>query len=331
MTGDAAHGDDGFVHTAPLDVESLLHDGAPDWGRIGFEVCCARCGYNLRGLAQPRCPECGLEFEWELALRQAESESDFLFEHQWRKRPIRSFVVTVWRSLLPGRFWRRVSIHDRLSVKPLLILLFTAPLVQLTLLWLVARLGARIWSLRTGRSSVYPWSGSFFDEYHEGEIEIRIAAPTTYEIWKSAIDSARSVLTTGSSMGFVFATVVGLGLMLAVLLLMLETRWQFKVRPVQVLRVIAHAAAPIVVWSVMVLALILEYFDLRWSGRFVGRDGRQLLAIVVSLGVWIIGFVCLRAGFRDYLRLRSGAMIAVVVSFVAAFGEFVVFMRQIWL
>lgn len=28
---------------------------------IERESCCARCGYNLRGLAVPRCPECGHE------------------------------------------------------------------------------------------------------------------------------------------------------------------------------------------------------------------------------------------------------------------------------
>jgi len=318
------------VHTPLVDVQSLIRDGVPDWERIGFEVCCARCGYNLRMLTAPRCPECGLEFEWGEALRQAVSESDFLFEHQWRRRPVRSFAVTVWRSLLPGRFWRSVSIHDRLSAKPLLILLVVTPFLQLILIWLMAWLGVRIWSLRTGRPNRFPWSGSIFDEYRGGEIDIRVAAPTTIEIWKSVVDSVRSVLTTGSSIGFVFATVVGLGLMLAIVLLMLETRWHFKVRPVQVLRVIAHAAAPIAVWSVIALALILEYFDLRWSGRFVGRDGRQLLAIVVSLSVWLIGFIYLRAGFRDYLRLRSGTMIAAVTSLVAAFGEYVVFMRQIW-
>ena len=26
---------------------------------------CYRCGYDLTGLPQPRCPECGLEFAWD--------------------------------------------------------------------------------------------------------------------------------------------------------------------------------------------------------------------------------------------------------------------------
>ncbi len=39
-------------------------DLLPIPSRIDFEVPCPRCEYNLRGLTVPRCPECGLTFEW---------------------------------------------------------------------------------------------------------------------------------------------------------------------------------------------------------------------------------------------------------------------------
>jgi hypothetical protein len=35
---------------------------APDRDVLASDVLCPRCGYNLRGLPQPRCPECGLTF-----------------------------------------------------------------------------------------------------------------------------------------------------------------------------------------------------------------------------------------------------------------------------
>lgn len=44
----------------------------PDSGTAVRDVHCPRCGYNLRGLTVPRCPECGLAFEF------AELESGFL-------------------------------------------------------------------------------------------------------------------------------------------------------------------------------------------------------------------------------------------------------------
>src|SRR6185369_5341829 len=30
----------------------------------GRDVACPKCGYNLRGLKQGQCPECGREIEW---------------------------------------------------------------------------------------------------------------------------------------------------------------------------------------------------------------------------------------------------------------------------
>ena len=36
----------------------------PDWEDVPFEVGCARCGRDLRGLEEPVCPQCGLDFDW---------------------------------------------------------------------------------------------------------------------------------------------------------------------------------------------------------------------------------------------------------------------------
>ena len=55
---------------------------APNWQTVTDDVECFRCGYNLRGLAQPRCPECGLEFEWADLFDPARRRHPYLFEHQ---------------------------------------------------------------------------------------------------------------------------------------------------------------------------------------------------------------------------------------------------------
>lgn len=44
----------------PLEANSAV----PDWSTIGREIHCPLCEYNLRGLSEPRCPECGYQFEW---------------------------------------------------------------------------------------------------------------------------------------------------------------------------------------------------------------------------------------------------------------------------
>ena len=41
---------------------------APNWDLVPFDVACARCGHDLRGLTDPVCPACKLEFDWSVAV-----------------------------------------------------------------------------------------------------------------------------------------------------------------------------------------------------------------------------------------------------------------------
>lgn len=43
----------------------------PQWESISHDVKCPACGYNLRGLNDPPCPECGHRFEWAAVLDPA--------------------------------------------------------------------------------------------------------------------------------------------------------------------------------------------------------------------------------------------------------------------
>ncbi len=69
---------------------------------------CPLCGYDLRGLADPRCPECGFRFTWAELADEQRNGHRYLFEHAIRYRA-RAFWRTYWRTCLPRRFWREVS------------------------------------------------------------------------------------------------------------------------------------------------------------------------------------------------------------------------------
>ncbi|GMU82848.1 MAG: hypothetical protein AMXMBFR47_27190 [Planctomycetota bacterium] len=95
-----------------MDIPHHSNAGAPDWSTLDFEVTCPRCAYNLKLLAQPRCPECGLEFSWPIvvaASREARRDSP-LFEYRWRNRPVRSFLYTSLLCLMPARLWKRAEL-----------------------------------------------------------------------------------------------------------------------------------------------------------------------------------------------------------------------------
>lgn len=135
------------VHTPITTLDCNPEVTSPDWNVVPFEVGCARCGQDLRGLTEPKCPACDLEFDWSKAVpiehlvcrvcayhlcglrenRCPECGEPFtwkevlddyhrrqkpLFEYRWRERPIRSLVYTWWLALRPWKLWRTIDIHD---------------------------------------------------------------------------------------------------------------------------------------------------------------------------------------------------------------------------
>jgi len=73
---------------------------ALDWSTVTTDVVCPLCEYNLRGLSENRCPECGYVFDWNEVLHPEIVRHPYLFEHN-PKRSIRSLTVTV-RSAPPA-------------------------------------------------------------------------------------------------------------------------------------------------------------------------------------------------------------------------------------
>jgi hypothetical protein len=85
-----------------------------DWTAVTEDVECARCGYNLRGLDRPRCPECGLEFSWEEILNPDRRPHPYLYEHHGDRRKARRLIKTVAASWIPWLFWGKMRMdHPR--------------------------------------------------------------------------------------------------------------------------------------------------------------------------------------------------------------------------
>ena len=75
---------------------------------LGQDVACPLCEYNLRGLTEPRCPECGYTFSWPELTDPTRRRHPFLFEHHG-DRNFWAFGRTLYAGLRPGKFWRSLS------------------------------------------------------------------------------------------------------------------------------------------------------------------------------------------------------------------------------
>ena len=105
------------------------------------ELHCPLCDYNLRGTTEPRCPECGYQFEWDALRDPARRLHPYLFEHH-PERNAGSFVRTFLEGLRPGRIWK--SLHPAQPSRPRRLLFYwlvmAVPMVVAAAAWSAVQL-----------------------------------------------------------------------------------------------------------------------------------------------------------------------------------------------
>jgi len=92
-------------------ISELPQEAAP----LDEAVPCPLCHYDLRGLTEPRCPECGFRFTWPELLDPARRLHPYLFEHH-PERNVWSFFRTAWGGLRPKKFW--TNLHPAQPSRP---------------------------------------------------------------------------------------------------------------------------------------------------------------------------------------------------------------------
>lgn len=285
-------------------IETLLHDGEPAWGAIDFEIACPRCGYNLRLLTRPRCPECGLDFEWRAVLDRAAWRSDFLFEHHWRTRPVRSWLETVWRSIRPFRFWRSVSIHDRIEVGPLLFMMLGSVLVFMTVLHATA------WLLAEGFAALDPVRPFAAGPIWNPQSNVYGRLSTALEgLAGLPFEAGWYYLPTpGAALLTLFAA-------LALLSSLRQTLGRCRVRPRQMVRVAAYMSTPVAIHLAFIILGIFVF------GELFQHDDVSATAIVIVVALLVIPplvlGVYLSSGLWCYLKLPRPFLLGVMAAGVA--------------
>lgn len=293
---------------APTAEALLTPTGEPRWDDIDFDLPCPRCGYELRLLTRPRCPECGLTFAWSevLAKRLGHRAHNWLFEAQWRRRPLRSFLTTLWRCLRPPSFWRAIPLAEPVRMTPLLVVAL-AGLLAPTLLSEVA-------FLSLGRLL------RFAAEY----------APTSWRLWNlgesltlTAVDCLRYPMqaTLGAQL-VALGAVTGTTLVLAGLR---QTLARCRVRPLQMLRVACYSVLASGVLAGLVFTMLIA--TTTWRELLANpatfsismSDNPSALLVVPLALVWMgIGWAC-------YLRLPRAWLVIPIAGLVGGLATLAVF------
>lgn len=237
-----------------------MTQAAPNPPDLAESLPCPLCAYDLRGLTDPRCPECGYTFPSFQALAESHrTRHPYLFEHH---RTPRSFVRTLTAHLVPRRFWRTLTpLHPvrpgRLILYWLLILALAAPFAAVPV---VASAQAHWRSTTFNRANMVailamPANARHVEDLkrHYGSIQACLdqlyPAPTVFSSTSQALLTHRVTAFSYAAFALWPAATA------AVLMLYRRSTRQAKVRHVQVFRCTTYAA-DVIAWPGL-LALLL--------------------------------------------------------------------------
>ena len=85
---------------------------SPDWSKVSEQIACPLCDYDLRGLAESRCPECGYRFNWNELFDPARRKHPYLFEHHPERNVASFFHTKVEGTMRPFHDARHSSITN---------------------------------------------------------------------------------------------------------------------------------------------------------------------------------------------------------------------------
>lgn len=287
-------GSTSLTHTVPAQ--------GPDWQNISSQVTCPLCGYNLRGLIEPRCPECGYQFEWRSILNANNQRHPYLFEHH-PERNFRSFLQTFLRPEIgPKSFWGSLNPAQPTRIP------------RLVLYWSMYSLIALI-PLALGLIPAFQWAI---------QAHPFLRGRPWVQVWR--------YLTAGAQLGGAESCVIVLLLFpwlnFGALMLFQQSIRRAKIKPVHVLRCAIYSG-DVIVWFSLVAAIALAtvepYFALRRLsnpvlGLFMGGDTLIRTLWISALGVALVSGFRLFIACRDYLKIRRALSLAIASQVVVAFA-----------
>lgn len=293
-----------------MDQQTRLTPPEPVIPTDGAAVHCPLCEYDLRGLIEPRCPECGYRFDWAELLDPGRQVHLYLFE-QYPKRNIRAFYRTVLGGLRPRRFWK--SLQPQHTSRPRRLLMYWVLCTLIPFFIGVLLLGAfeLAADFVSDQSSVRfqqlapTWSKCVGDD--------KIAHAYAYHLWFPGVHSRPYSFTVIAGLANVAPALVYSSLMLALwtgctflsLMIFQKSMSRAQVKRIHVARCVLYSF-DVGVWVgfIMLCVLPMQFFALVWGAHDALALALQAALVFGAYRLWI--------AYRSYLRFDHA--LAVVLS-----------------
>ena len=294
----------------------------PNWDQVPFDVGCARCGYDLRGLDEPvcpacnlefdwsdavpleeltclhcgyhlcglhdtRCPECGERFTWPEVLAEYRRRNKEVFEYRWHGKPIHSLARTWLLAMRPSKLWAKFDLHDPPRIGPLIAMTIVA----------IAALLAMNATLETTSTAVsaYRWGG------------------TTPQVGNMLIEWA-VCLFSWDNCRFLAPVLFYFAILLVGLLLFRQTMQRCQVRLGHVIRMWAYAVP--MIWPVLCIGALGCVVAAVFTDRITYyRIDFWLAGIGMSYVTWSM----YRAG-KTYLCIPHSLAVAISIQMMGILG-----------
>lgn len=298
---------------------------APRWDCIDEQICCPLCEYNLRGLSEPRCPECGYRFEWPNLIDPSRRLHPTLFEHH-PERNVWSFRRTLLGALRPRRFWRSIHPAQPRNVRRLLLyhavgaFVLSASLtgvVGTTYVWQARRIAAdraiTIAFMNSSRGTA--WKNGLIRDFGSVEKYLDEMHPTGGRrlFWGAMQYCSSTIRSAALWLAWPWLTLLAFQLFPV-------TRRRWGIRPSHLLRCVVYSwdaafPAALLIWlhSSMVAIALMRVGRYRFLEPWITGAGLVLLAVFAYRLV---------QSLRLYVRFPHPTATVVITQTVVAFVAF---------
>lgn len=273
-----------------------------------LDIACPLCEYNLRGLSEPRCPECGYQFVWAELIDATQGVHPYLFEVQ-RGRSVWSFWKTLAGGLRPRRFWKTLKPAHRGNLR------------RLFLYWLIALLFGFAAAAALDRiMATTRQSQAFYYNAYASNGRPRIQAPSLDSVILEA--DFLSVRLDVEQVAFVYAGTIliwPLGTFL-MLLIFQQSMARARIRIHHLLRCVIYSA-DIAIWaSLFCIGAMLVYAVLavtHWHAF-------SALEVYLYVCAAFVAIFCIRLwiAFRTYLQMDRPILTVLATQILVALTLF---------